>query len=171
MWAIARKCVPSELVQYPDRWRKPSWQTIHMILGMQVCSIPKCKLYHHHAICPQIFPAIGHWKIPFIQVDQSLKVMCKIQSLTLSMHTGSYFEDIITSSSEVFTDLQSHIMVGIWKVGNPPQEAPKSDFIVNYNTGLKILTLDFQAENVRSVRHCMHIGEVIYNNILMRLSV
>jgi len=43
MWAFASKCYPIELVPCSDGWRRTWWQTIHMMPGLSVCSIPQCK--------------------------------------------------------------------------------------------------------------------------------
>jgi len=43
MWAFASKCFPIDLVPCSDGWRRTWWQTIHMMPGLPVCSIPQCK--------------------------------------------------------------------------------------------------------------------------------
>jgi len=43
MWAFASKCFPIELVPCSDGWRRTWWQTIHMMPGLPVISIPQCK--------------------------------------------------------------------------------------------------------------------------------
>jgi len=40
MWAFASKCFPIELVPCSDGWRRTWWQTIHMMPGLPVSSIP-----------------------------------------------------------------------------------------------------------------------------------
>jgi len=42
MWAFASKCFPIELVPCSDGWRRTWWQTIHMMPGLPVSSIPQC---------------------------------------------------------------------------------------------------------------------------------
>jgi len=44
--------------------------------------------------------------------------------------TGSILEEIIRCSSEVYKDFESHIAVGIWKIGNPIWKTAKSNDIV-----------------------------------------
>jgi len=43
MWAFASKCFPIELVPCSDRWQRTGWQTIPMMPGLPVSSIPLCK--------------------------------------------------------------------------------------------------------------------------------
>jgi len=43
MWVLASKCFPMELVPCSDGWRRTCWQTIHMIPGLPLSSIPQCK--------------------------------------------------------------------------------------------------------------------------------
>jgi len=43
LWAFASKCFPIELVPLSDGWRRTWWQTIHMMPGLPVSSIPQCK--------------------------------------------------------------------------------------------------------------------------------
>ena len=42
MWAFASKCFPIALVPCSDRWQRTWWQTIHMMPGLPVSSIPQC---------------------------------------------------------------------------------------------------------------------------------
>jgi len=44
--------------------------------------------------------------------------------------TCSFLEDLITSSNEVFKDIQCDITVEIWKMGNSTWETLKSTVIV-----------------------------------------
>jgi len=43
MWALATKCIPIELVPCSDGWQQTWWQTIHMMLGLPICSSLQCK--------------------------------------------------------------------------------------------------------------------------------
>ena len=43
MWAFASKCLPIELVPCSDGWRRTWWQTLHMMPGLPVSSIPQWK--------------------------------------------------------------------------------------------------------------------------------
>jgi hypothetical protein len=43
MSAFASKCFPIELVPCSNGWRESWWQTIHMMPGLPLSSIPQCK--------------------------------------------------------------------------------------------------------------------------------
>jgi len=43
MCACASKCFSIELVPWSDWWQRTWWHTIHMMPGLQVCSIVQCK--------------------------------------------------------------------------------------------------------------------------------
>jgi len=43
MWAFANTCFPIELVPCSDGWQRTWWQTMHMMPGLPVSTIPQCK--------------------------------------------------------------------------------------------------------------------------------
>jgi len=67
-------------------------------------------------------------------------------------------------------DIEFDIAVGSRSPGNPTRETAKRQVIVQLNVGSRMLTPELQAKKVRSLRHCMHISEVVSNDIVKRLT-
>jgi len=81
MWAFASKCSPIELVPCSDGWWRTWWQTIHMMPGQPVSSIPQCILNRHEGACRELFQTICCFESPFIEAHQASKMICKVRSL------------------------------------------------------------------------------------------
>jgi len=122
MWAFASKCFTIELVPCFDGWRRAWWQTMHMMPGLLVSSIPQCKLNHHQGACLQLFQAIGPFESTFIEAHQASKMICRVWSLKSWIKTRSFLKEIITSIHDVFNDFESNMAVRITKLGNPTQK-------------------------------------------------
>jgi hypothetical protein len=112
MCTFASKCLPIELVPCSDECRRTWWQTIHMMPGLPVSSIPQCKKNHHKGTCRESSHAIGCFESTFIESHQASKMICKVRSLESWIKTRSLFDDILTCSNEVFKDLVSDIVIG-----------------------------------------------------------
>jgi len=127
MWAFASKCFPIELVPCSDRWRRTCSQTIHMMPGLPVSSIPQCKKNRHDGACLELFQAIGRFDPAFIEAHQVSKMICNVRSLRSRMKTRSCLEEIITSSQEVFKDLESDMVGGIRTLVDPTRKPGECD--------------------------------------------
>jgi len=84
-----------------------------MMPGLPVSSIPQCKLNRHEGACLELFQAIGRFEPTFIDAHQASKMVCKVRSLISRINTCSSLEEIITSSNDVFNDVECVIAVGI----------------------------------------------------------
>jgi len=116
--AFASKCLPIELVPCTDGWQRTWWQTIHILPGLPVSSIPQCKLNLHKGACRELFQGICRVEPTFIEAHQTSKIMCNVRSLKSRIKTCSFFEDTMTSDNEVFRDFVSDTTGGNWTVGN-----------------------------------------------------
>ena len=106
----------------------------------------------------------------FIKANQASTMICKVRSLTSPIKTCPFLEEIITYSNGVFNSFESDMAVGIWMIGNPTWDTAKTNVIVKLNGCSEILALELLVKKVRSVRHCIHICEVLPSDILMRLT-
>jgi len=102
MWACASKCFPIEPVPSSDGWQRTWWQTILMMPGLPVSSIPQWKPNRHKGACLDLFQAIGRFEPTFIEAHQGSKMIWKVRSLKSLTKTRSLLEEIITSHNEVF---------------------------------------------------------------------
>jgi len=148
MWSFASKCFPYELFPWFDGWRRTWWQTIHMIPGLPVSSIPQCKYNRHQDACLESFQAIGCIGPTFIEAHRASDMICKARSLKPQIMTCSFLEEIITSRNEVIRDFEHDMAVGIRKLYKPTQDTAKSYVIVKQNAGSSILTQEVQAKNL-----------------------
>jgi len=130
MCAFASNCFPIELVPCSDGWRRTWWQTIHMMPGLPVSSITQCKLNRHAGACLESFEAIESVKSSIIEVQQASNMIWRLRSFKSRIKTRSFLEDIITSSNEVFIDVESDMVFGIWLLCNSGWVAVKSYNIV-----------------------------------------
>jgi len=129
MCAFLSKCFPMELFLYSDGRRRTRWHTIHMMTGLPVSSIAQCKLKCHERECLELFQAIGRFERTFITAHQASNMICKVRSLKSQIKMHSFLEDIITYSNKVFIDLESDMVVWIWKLCNCSWETVKSYII------------------------------------------
>jgi len=104
MCAFASKSLPTELVPCSDGWRWTWWQTIHMMPGLPVSSIPQCKQNHHEGACLDFFQAIECFEPTFIEAHKASNMICSVWSFTSWIKIRSFLDHIITSSNEVFKD-------------------------------------------------------------------
>ena len=146
MWAVASKCFPVELVPWSDGWRRTWWQTIHMMPGLPVPSIPQCQLNRHEGACLELFQAIGRFEPTSIEAHQALETICKVRSLKSQIKTRSFLDKIITSSKVMFKDFESDMAVGIRNLGNATRKTTKANDTVKQTAGSQILTLQLQAK-------------------------
>jgi len=133
MWAFASTCLPMELVPCSDWWRRTWWQTMHMIPGLLVSSIPQCKSYYHGDACVVLFRGIGRFVPTFIAAHHTSKMICNVSLLKSWIKTCSFLEEIITSSIEVFKDFESDMAIGIRPFGIATWETAHSNVIVKQN--------------------------------------
>jgi hypothetical protein len=140
MWASASKCFPIELVRYSDGCWRTWWQTIYTIPGLAIFTIPQCKWNPHEATYLGIFQAIGNFEPRFIKAHQQSTMICKVWSLKSPIKTGSFLEEIITSSDDVLMDVESDMAVGNGKLGIPTRETADSNDTVKQIAGSLILT-------------------------------
>jgi len=145
-WASASKWFPIELVWCSDGWRRTWWQTIHIMPGLPVCSIPQCNPNCQEGACLEIFPAIGRFEPTFIETHQPSKMIWKVRSLKSCIRTHSFIEEIITSSNEMFKHFESDMAVGIRNLGNPTGKTAEGNYTVKQTAGSLILTLQLQAK-------------------------
>jgi len=80
--AFASKCFPIQLVWYCDGWRRTWWQTIYMILRLQVSSILQCKLSSCQSKCLELFHAIERFESTCMEPHQAWTMICKVSLLT-----------------------------------------------------------------------------------------
>jgi len=118
MCACPSTCLPIELVPCSDGWRRTWWQTIYMMPGLPVSSILQCKLNCHEGPCLELFQAIERFEPTFIEVHQASNMVCKVRSFKSRIKTRPFLEGIITSSNQVFNDVESDVAVGIWLLRN-----------------------------------------------------
>jgi len=131
MWAFASKCFPIELDPCSDGWRRTWWQTIHMMPGLPVSSIPQCTGNRHDGACLELFQAIGRFEPSFIEAHQASKMICNVRSLRSRIKTRSFLEEIIASSKAVLKDLEYDMAVRIRTLVDPTQKPGESDDTVN----------------------------------------
>jgi hypothetical protein len=67
-------------------------------------------------------------------------MICKVWSLKSPIKTGSFLEEIITSSDDVLMDVESDMAVGNGKLGIPTRETADSNDTVKQIAGSLILT-------------------------------
>jgi len=101
-----------------------------MMPRLPLSAIPQCKLNHHKGACLDSFQAIGRFEPIFIEANHASKMICKVRSLKSRIKTRSFFEEIITSSKEVFKDCESYMVVKIGMLGNPTRKSAESHVIV-----------------------------------------
>ena len=70
-----------------------------------------------------------------MEAHQASKMICKVRSLKSRIKTGSFLEEIITSSNEVFKDCVSDMGVEIEKLGNPTRETAENNDTVKQIAG------------------------------------
>jgi len=97
-------------------------------------------------------------------------MICKVRSLKLRIETGACFEQIITSRNEVFKDFESDMAGRIRMLGTQTGRTAKSNDTGKQTAGSQILNLQLKVKKIRSLRQCMHICEVLYKDILKRLT-
>jgi len=146
MWAYASKCFPIELVPCSDEWRKSWWQTIHMIPGLLVSSIPQFKENHHEDTCLEQVQVVRRFEPTFIEAHKALNMICKVRSLKSWIKTCSYLKKIITSSKKVFKNFESNMALVIRQQGNPTRETAKSNVTFNQTADSSILTLEWEVQ-------------------------
>jgi hypothetical protein len=80
-------------------------------------------------------------------------MICEVWSLKSEMETCSLFEEIITSSNDVYKDFESDMAVGIRMQGNPTQETAKGNNTTKQNASSYVLTRELQAKksNLRDI--------------------
>jgi hypothetical protein len=115
---LASKRLTIELVLCSYGWWRTSWQTIHMMPGLPVYSIPPCQYNRHEGACPAWFQATCRIEHTFIEAHQVSMMICKVRSLKSWIKTRSFVQDIITSCKAVFRDFVSDIADGNWILGN-----------------------------------------------------
>ena len=103
--------------------------------GMPVSSILHCKYNCHKGTFLELFQAICRLKPTFIEAHHASKKICKVRSLKSRIKTHSFFEEIITSSKEVFKDFVSDMAVEIRKLGNRTQKIPENNDTVKQTAG------------------------------------
>jgi hypothetical protein len=108
---------------------------IHMMSGLPVSSIPQCKQNRHEGACLQFFQAIGPFEPTFSEAHQASKMICKVRLLQSRIKTGSFLEQITTSSNELFKDCSSDMAVEIRKLGNPTRETTDNNNTVQHMVG------------------------------------
>jgi len=135
MWAFASKCFHIELAPCSDGWQRFCWQTIHIIPGLPLSSIPQCKWNHHKGASLELCQAIECFEPTFMEALQASKMICKVRWLKSKIKTYSCLEDIITTSNKVFKVVECDIAEKIRKQGDTCWETAKSYVIVKYNAG------------------------------------
>jgi len=146
MWAFASKCFRIELFPCSDGWRRTWWQMIQMMAGPPVSSILQCKPNCHEDPCLELFQPLGGFEPTFNEAHQTSKMIWKVRSLKSQMETHFVFEDIITSSNEVFNDFHSDMAVRIRKLGNRTRETAELHVTVKQIPGLSTLSLKLQGK-------------------------
>jgi len=91
MWAFASKFFLIQLVPCSDGWRRTWWQTIHIMPGLPVSSIPQCKSNRHEGTWLELFPAIGHFESIFTEPHHASEMISKVKSLKSQINTHSFF--------------------------------------------------------------------------------
>jgi hypothetical protein len=78
---------------------------------------------------------MGRFELTLIAAQQVLETFCNIRLLTSQITAHLFLEEIITSSIEVFQDLESDMAVGIRNLGIATRAAAESNVIVQQNAG------------------------------------
>jgi len=144
MCTFGSKRFSIELVPCSDSWLRTWWETIHRMLGMSISSIPQCKKYCHDCPYQELLQAVRCFEPTFMEVRKALKLMCYVRSLKLRIMRTSWLEDIITCNNVVFEDLESDVVLRIWKLSNSTWETFKRYVIKKFSTASEILTLEIQ---------------------------
>jgi len=135
LWAFASNCFPIELFPCSDEWRRTWWQTTHMMPGLPVSSILKCKSNHYDGACLEWFQQRSHFEPTYIEALQSSKIICKVRSFKLWIMTCFFWEDIITSRNLVFKDYESDLAAGITTLGSLTRKNLESNDTVKQTAG------------------------------------
>jgi len=141
MSAFACKSIAIELVWYSDGWRRTWCPMVHMMRRLQFCSILLCQYTCHEDAYLESFHVIGVFEPAVLEAHHVSNRICKPRSMKSWTLTFSFFNDIITSSKEVFIDQESDITVGISQQRNSSWDTVKWDVIFKQNTSSYILTL------------------------------
>jgi len=84
---------------------------IHMMPRLAVSSIQQCEDNRHEGACWALFQALGRFESTYIQAHQASNMICKVRSLKSRIKKGLFLKEIITSSNEVFKDVESDMVV------------------------------------------------------------
>jgi len=109
-----------------------------------ISSIPQSKWQHHNGVLLALFQAIDCLELTFIHAQQGSDKICQVRSQKSWLKTPSFLDDIITSSTMVFTDCESDMEVGLCKRHKLSWETVKSYIFIKYNAGSEILTGELQ---------------------------
>jgi len=71
----------------------------------------------------------------FVEAHEASKMIYKVRSLKLGTTAGSFLDEIITLSKEVFKGFESDIDAEIWKVSTPSQESAENNDTVKQPAG------------------------------------
>jgi hypothetical protein len=112
----ASKCLHMELVPCINGYQMTWWQTIHMMPGLPVCSIPQWKSKCHNGECLELVQAIACYEPTFIDSDQGSNIMSQVRLIKSRIETFWFLEDITTSCNVVFMDWDSDMAIGSWSL-------------------------------------------------------
>jgi len=117
-----------------------------MLPGLLVASIPQCKLTRHDCACLELLQAIGNFELLSIEAHHASKMICTVKLLKSRIQTHSFVEEIISSSKEVFKDLESDMAVRIRMLVDPTRKTGESNDTVKHTASSQISTLQLQAK-------------------------
>jgi len=86
---------------------------VYMTSGLPVFSISQCEQNSHKGGCLQLHEAMECFEPTFIEAHEVSNMIRKVRSLKSLIKTGSFLEDITTSSKKVFSDFKSDITLGM----------------------------------------------------------
>jgi len=106
-----------------------------MMPGLPDYSIPQCKLNRDEGACLDAFQAIWRFEPTFIEAHHASRMIYKVRSLKSRIKTGSFLEEMIISSNEVFKDFVCDMAVEMRKLGNTTPETAENNDTVKHTVG------------------------------------
>lgn len=91
---FATSCLPIRRVPCSDGWRRTRWETIHMMQGLLISSIPQCTINRHEGSYLDFFPAIERFEPSFIEAHLASIMIFEARSFKSQMKTRWFFRAV-----------------------------------------------------------------------------
>jgi hypothetical protein len=117
---------PTKQIPRYGRWQMTWWQAIHMIPKMPVVSLPQRQLERQARAGMELHHPMDNCEPTIVNTHQTSKVIGTVREYKSWYETPSLFDDIITSSNEIFKHFESNIILAIGIPGNLTEETVRS---------------------------------------------